>query len=367
MVRAIPFNSKSPPVKKAKVGTANPKRGISPKKNGPVKSVADSASAARPFLFPPPPPPPPPPVDNPYYQKFVEEYWNKYDGSYSSLPTMPAVPVVNLTIPSQPTAKAVKSKKLRNKKEKHQDRLAVPIPTNLPPISLSQEFPINTDRTTYFIGDPTADLNALSAKSCYIRSRLLELFTTLPTEDTHPKFKGKLDESKAVPIRVGLRCVYCANQPLKSRAERSVCYPSSISRLYGTVADMQHKHLDLCQLIPPRVRATIHHLKSTIPREWLEKNLAPKQYYEISALELGMEDIEGDKAGIRLTENHKLIVKSVESVNELFVPMGEEKMSESPVKKMDEGNLEEEEDSEDADENKIEKADNEVEEILAQL
>ena len=99
----------------------------------------------------------------------------------------------------------------------------------------------------------------------------------------------------------------------------------------------------------------------------MEKNLAPKQYYEISALELGMEDIEGDKAGIRLTENHKLIVKSVESVNELFVPMGEEKMSESPVKKMDEGNLEEEEDSEDATEKKIEKADNEVEEILAQL
>ena len=365
MVRAIPFNANSPPIKKAKVDTvANPKRDTPPKNNNdPLKAVADSASATRPFLFPPPPPPPPPPVDNPYYQKFVQEYWNKYDGSYSSLPTMPDVPVVNLTIPSQPTTKAVKSKKLR-KKEKRPDRVVVPTPMNPPPISLSQEFPINIDRTTYFIGDPTADLNALSAKSCYIRSRLLELFTTLPTEDC--KFKGKHDESKAIPLRVGLRCVYCASQPLKSRAERSVCYPSSISRLYGTVADMQHKHLDFCQLIPPRVRANIHQLKNTVPREWLEKNLGPKQYYEASAKGLGMEDIEGDKAGIRLAENHKLIVKTVESVNELFVPMSKDKKIDSPVKGIEENNLEEE-DSEDAAEKNIEKTDHEVEEILAQL
>ena len=94
--------------------------------------------------------------------------------------------------------------------------------------------------------------------------------------------------------------------------------------------------------------------------------MGPKQYYEASAKGLGMEDIEGDKAGIRLAENHKLIVKSVESVNELFVPMGEDKKIDSPVKGIEENNLEEE-DSEDAAEKNIEKTDHEVEEILAQL
>ena len=34
----------------------------------------------------PPPPPPPPPVNNPFYQKFVKEYWEKnYDLSSGNL------------------------------------------------------------------------------------------------------------------------------------------------------------------------------------------------------------------------------------------------------------------------------------------
>jgi hypothetical protein len=110
--------------------------------------------------------------------------------------------------------------------------------------------------------------------------------------------------------------------------------------------------------------------------------MAPKTYWEESAKKLGMEDIVSDEkaVGIRLKEDHNLIEKSRSAVEKLFVPMGEEKSA----GKSDDGNAEEENDEvmdeegkseesneatkDDADEeNNIEKADQETEEILAQL
>ncbi|KAL7505920.1 hypothetical protein ACHAXN_003329 [Cyclotella atomus] len=356
MVRAIPVN-KAP---SAKAGATSPKRGRGrPPKNitaadGSAASSVDAAANPTPFMFPPPPPPPPPPVDNPYYQKFVEQYWQKYDGSYNTLPPMPS-----METPIEPPMTLATSKATASPSKKSRETL-IEIPHNLPPIPLAQEFPINTDRTTYFIGNPVEDADILSEKSCYIRSRLFELFLTLPLDPVHWKVKGTKNAENVVG-RIGLRCVYCARLPPNSRAERNVTYPSSISRLYNTVADMQHKHLEQCESIPPPVRQMVHRLSNSASRSG---NVAPKTYWEASAKEFGMEDIEGEKAGIRLIDEHKLIRKTFSAVETMFVPMGEEgKSSGVGVKKSE---VTSDRDGEEG-EKKVEKADEEVEEILAHL
>jgi hypothetical protein len=94
--------------------------------------------------------------------------------------------------------------------------------------------------------------------------------------------------------------------------------------------------------------------------------MAPKEYWEVCARGLGMVDM-GDKGGIRLVEGHELIEKSEEVVGRLFVAMGEEKRGVVGGKK------EVDESGDDSDvilgegEKQIEKADQEVEEILAHL
>ena len=51
-----------------------------------------------------PPPPPPPPVNNPFYQKFVREYWERYEaGTASGPPPPPEPPSGNLD--TKPAAK----------------------------------------------------------------------------------------------------------------------------------------------------------------------------------------------------------------------------------------------------------------------
>jgi hypothetical protein len=84
--------------------------------------------------------------------------------------------------------------------------------------------------------------------------------------------------------------------------------------------------------------------------------MAPKEYWEVCARGLGMVDI-GDKGGIRLVEGHELIEKSEEEEKRGVVG----------------GKKEVDESGDDSDvilgegEKQIEKADQEVEEILAHL
>lgn len=98
--------------------------------------------------------------------------------------------------------------------------------------------------------------------------------------------------------------------------------------------------------------------------------MPPKMYWEVSAKELGMEDMEGEKAGIRLREDHTLIAKNAAVINELFsgddVGREEKKVAKNAGEKKRKASFEGSDDLEEG-EQKIEKADDEVEKILADL
>ena len=72
-----PSKSSSPKAHKASKSPASPTkrpRGRPPKS----KAVSSNTPASFFDLGLPPPPPPPPPVNNPFYQKFVKDYWQNF-------------------------------------------------------------------------------------------------------------------------------------------------------------------------------------------------------------------------------------------------------------------------------------------------
>jgi hypothetical protein len=71
-----------------------------------------------------------------------------------------------------------------------------------------------------------------------------------------------------------------------------VCYPSSISRIYQTVADMQRFHFEHCREIPKQVLQIYRNLKTTRPRGVG----SPQAYWVQSAKSMGLVDTDN---GIR--------------------------------------------------------------------
>ena len=136
----------------------------SPKNKAPkLPTSSKKRKAETPHAYPPPPPPPPPPVNNPYYQKFFKDYWEKYGAGFQAAPVPPVhgrsggasvVPALPpMVIP--PPAKKVP---------------ATRIPNSLP----QEEYPMKTDREAYVLGTAD-DMTHLSEKQCYTRSRLCKL------------------------------------------------------------------------------------------------------------------------------------------------------------------------------------------------
>jgi hypothetical protein len=95
--------------------------------------------------------------------------------------------------------------------------------------------------------------------------------------------------------QVGIRCIHCKHLRPKDRAERAVCYPSSISRIYQTVADMQRFHFEQCDQIPDETRRVYKSLKTTRPRGVG----SPQVYWINSAKALNLVDSD---EGIRFGE-----------------------------------------------------------------
>jgi len=135
------------------------------------------------------------------------------------------------------------------------------------------------------------DKDSLSDRQCYVRSHFVETFTA-DKEDVsarHSKGAQKLHAGQ-----IGIRCKHCTNRAPKNRAERSVCYPSSISRIYQTVADMQRFHFEVCTAIPTEMKNLYRSLKTTRPRGMG----SPQSYWISSAKKLGLADT---AQGIQLT------------------------------------------------------------------
>jgi len=134
------------------------------------------------------------------------------------------------------------------------------------------------------------DEHSLSDRQCYVRSNFVEIFEAGEMEvgARHSKGAQKLRKGQ-----VGIRCIHCLNMFGKQRAERAICYPSSVSRIYQTVADMQRFHFENCTGISVEMKARFKILKTTRPRG----QGSPQEYWISSAKEIGLVDTD---CGIRL-------------------------------------------------------------------
>lgn len=133
------------------------------------------------------------------------------------------------------------------------------------------------------------DVDSLSDRQCYVRSNFVEVFTATARDVASRHSRGA---QKLFEHQIGIRCIYCAtitsadNDHSTRRGERAVCYPSSISRIYQTVADMCRFHFPTCSFIPPEIQETYANTKTTRPRGVG----SPQQYWIDSAKELGLVD-----------------------------------------------------------------------------
>lgn len=165
----------------------------------------------------------------------------------------------------------------------------------------NEEYANNTDRPTFSLALPT-DGQSLSDRQCYVRTHFVELFVATEADVSARHSRGA---QKLHLNQVGLRCAYCAKLKPRDRAERAVCYPSSINRIYQTVADMQRFHFEACSAIPPKVLRIYKSLKTTRPRGVG----SPQSYWDKSARELGLVDSD---CGIVLKDGGALIQKKME-------------------------------------------------------
>jgi hypothetical protein len=153
------------------------------------------------------------------------------------------------------------------------------------------EYAVNTDRVTYLFST-SSDVDSLSDRQCYVRTHFVEIFvaTAADVGARHSRGAQMLNLGQ-----IGLRCAYCVKLRQRDRAERAICYPSSISRIYQTVADMQRFHFESCVAIPPKVLHAYRSLKTTRPRGVG----SPQSYWDQSARDIGLVD---SKYGIQLAD-----------------------------------------------------------------
>jgi len=155
---------------------------------------------------------------------------------------------------------------------------------------LAQQYPGKTSQQhTMFLSMP-GDKDSLSDRQCYVRSHFFDIFTASALDVATRHSKGA---QKLYIGQIGLRCTHCTHLASKDRTERAICYPSSISRIYQTIADMQRFHFESCSAIPEDMKQTYKSLKTTRPRGVG----SPQEYWIMSARKLGLIDT---PQGIRL-------------------------------------------------------------------
>lgn len=87
-----------------------------------------------------------------------------------------------------------------------------------------------------------ADAEYLSDRQVHVRSNMIVCGDQ--TIDFASTFQSI---PKVVPDQVAIHCVYYAHLAPKDRVERAATFPHTISRLYGTVADMERCHFAECR------------------------------------------------------------------------------------------------------------------------
>jgi hypothetical protein len=146
-------------------------------------------------------------------------------------------------------------------------------------------------RTPIPLGVPTDDLH-LSGFFQFLRAECCEVFTA-SAQDVAERKKTK----HTVLHQVGIRCAFCVNAPYQSRALRSSCYPSSLSRIYQSVTMMVRDHFSVCPLIPSDVRERYNYNKENSQRKG---NMQSRSYWVVAAKMIGIEERED---GLFFTSN----------------------------------------------------------------
>ncbi len=122
------------------------------------------------------------------------------------------------------------------------------------------------------------DDDVLSPLHCFMRRYCVEAFSAEPDDVATPRY-GKSHGFKVEVGQVGIRCLHCKHLPQGKRAERAVCYPSSLRNIYHSIETWQRRHSLVCKHITPWVRKSIMELMES------SKTRAGgrRQYWEDSA------------------------------------------------------------------------------------
>jgi hypothetical protein len=127
------------------------------------------------------------------------------------------------------------------------------------------------------------DETALSPLRCFLREQVCAFSAS--EEDIAVRTPTTFSVSVG---QVGIACVHCLKQPAKSRLNRAVCFPFSITRIYQSVADIQRFHLGECKMVPNDVKAKFVELQNASSKG--SKGLATRQYWVTSAKKIGLVD-----------------------------------------------------------------------------
>jgi hypothetical protein len=127
------------------------------------------------------------------------------------------------------------------------------------------------------------DKTALSPLRCFLREQVCAFSAS--EEDIAVRTPTTFSVSVG---QVGIACVHCLKQPAKSRLNRAVCFPFSITRIYQSVADIQRFHLGECKMVPHDIKAKFVELQNASSKG--SKGLATRQYWVTSAKKIGLVD-----------------------------------------------------------------------------
>jgi hypothetical protein len=122
------------------------------------------------------------------------------------------------------------------------------------------------------------DDDVLSPLHCFMRRYCVEAFSATAEDVAIPRY-GKSHGFKVEIGQVGIRCLHCKACAPGKRAERAVCYPSSLRNIYHSIETWQRRHSLVCKKITPWVRKSIMELMES------SKTRAGgrRQYWEDSA------------------------------------------------------------------------------------
>lgn len=142
------------------------------------------------------------------------------------------------------------------------------------------------DMPVYYTGSVSLGLEEdqywLSELQVYLRSNFAEAFGATEKDIAAP-MHGR---NKPIALgQVGIRCIWCKNEPPSARGQQAVSYPSLVSGIYNSVQQMFRLHFDCCPFIPPEVKKKIETLRASSSSRG-----GRKQYWIDSAKRLGLVD-----------------------------------------------------------------------------